>query len=174
MRMDDVEIRWLGDDGDKGHGGLTAKVLSGKMLHTEEGGLFIDGTGENDPGRMGRVFAYQSGKSAKHGGQTALDITGAATEQATPFDDCSEGVNGHVVNRDGVLMDLEKNGGTCLGRFKKGNNVVPKGSDRVTFVADAEKAELVFEISGNLMFEDVGTFQRATHGVDAGDADEVA
>ena len=174
VTSDDCQAGGLGDDGGQRQGGGGDEGGAGQAGHAGEAVLLVDGAGQGHPDRPGRSLPDQAGEGGEHGRHAPLDVAGAAAIEPAPFDSGGEGVNGHMVDGDGVLVGLEEKGALRTRGVVEGDDVVAPGGDRLPFVPDPEVPEQSFEMVGYAVLEHLGPLERATHGVEARQGDEVA
>ena len=174
MGVDHVQASRLSHDRFERPLAFTAQVRLRQSLHAEKSEFFVHGASHHDARGAGRLLADNAGEGREHSRHAGLHVTGAAAVKAAVFDAGAERVDGHAVGRHRVLMHFEDEGALRVGRLVPGEDVVALRGRRLSFPADAEAAEEIFEKGGNAAFEEVWPGEIAAHRVDAGQRHEVA
>src|SRR5262249_19758608 len=99
--------------------------------------------------------------------------TSAPSVQASCFDSWDEGVDGHPIGRDGILVDVKQQSSARSRGMVMREQVVPAGRDCLTVNGEALLGKPVFQIAAQPSLQKVGTSQGAPHGVDARNRDQV-
>src|SRR5262249_21217297 len=109
-----------------------------------------------------------------HRRHAPFHVAGAASIKPAILDVRPERFNRHVVGWHGVLMGLQHQGKRRSGRVKASDDVLAERGNRLTLVGDAEGAEEVVEVSGDLMLVNLWALQGTAHRIDAGPRDKIA
>ena len=108
--------------------------------------LFVDGASEDDRRPLAGFAFRKASQSRNHGGHAPLDVASSAAIEPIVLDFGLEGVNGHPVDGDSILMGLHQQDFAAalsgLRAVHTGDEVVPLRSDGEAFPGDPQAGEL--------------------------------
>ncbi len=110
VRVDDVQAGRLGDDGEVG-----PDAAAHQLAHAEHGVLLVHGTRHDDVAAPSRPFTRQPGEARQHRRHAPLDVARAPAIEPAVVDPGAEWLDGHVVDRHGILVRLEQQRAARIG-----------------------------------------------------------
>jgi hypothetical protein len=179
MGDDGIEHGWLGHNGDSRSGGQEAvwrsplNPTAGEMVDPQAGRFFVDSEGENDIRSAAGGGLGQLQEGGNHGGHSPFDIAASSAEELIAGDIGPKGGDGHPLDRDSVLVGVEKDCNKMADIWEAADDVRAAGSDIVGFAFEAMAAKVIEEERGEPGLEKLGASDGPAHWVNAGDGDQV-